>query len=912
VGGRTQVEISKLKRGRVLARSWVVGLVLGLLAVQGASAQSTLASVSGVIEDEQHSALPAATITLKNLETGQIRTTTSGPAGSYRILGLRPGLYEIRVGLAGFATDVRDNLSLTLGEDAELAFTLTLAKLTDTITVSGAAALIEPSKTTLGRTLTMKQIEELPVAGRDFTTLALLTPGILENHSSNTVTTAQFAAAGQTGRSTGFLIDGLSRTDIQGAPRAAFSLDAVREFAVLTNGFPAEYGGFSGALVNIVTRSGTNHLAGRGFYYYRDAAWDATPAQARLTVPPLEKTTLAQKTAGGFVGGSLVRDRAFFFGSIEDAIQQTEGIITSPVLQIFEPGAPTHVPLHNNTVEALGRGDVQIVPSNGLMLRYRLVRAVADPRIGAADVGVGAPERAINGLTRTQDIALRDTQSWGSRELNELRFQWAPVSNDLQPTSCPVCPNIDRRSIKLGKNPAVPNGFTETRWQMADTMTYLRPGFGREHLFKIGMDASFIGLDRTGLPNHEGTFRFDNDTPFDPLDGLTYPTQYTRSEGLVFSHEDAALYAAFVQDQWRVQPKVTVNLGVRWDYEHAAGVSRDTANVAPRLAVALGPWQDGRTAIRGSYGRYYDQVPLSIALAADQARTSSQVFMKNPGYPDPDVPNPFAASSGRLPSTTVLANDMQTPSTEQGTVGLQRQLRPRLGLTVDAVWARGRHLLVTQDLNYSDLTDPNPKNRPRPNSQFQQILSVETRGHSWYKALQVGLEQRPVSRYAFTVAYTLSSTERDTEDFDFSPQDQRDFAAERAPSLSDARHRLVASVSLDLTRTLRLTAVTVAQSALPYTITTGKDDNGDGVFNDRPPSVGRNSARGTPFFQTDVRMTKAFRLGVRRVDLLVEAFNVTNRANWTMYDGQQSSSTFGRPKDAAPPRQVQVGARIDF
>jgi hypothetical protein len=883
-------------------------VLLLLMAPHAASGQTTLASLSGVIVDEQHNVLPGATITLKSLETGRILTTvtTASPPGTFRLLGIPPGAYEIAVALEGFA-ETRSRLSLSLGENAELPITLALETLRTAVTVSGDSALIEPSKTTVGRTLTTKDIEDLPVAGRDFTTLALLAPGVLENHSSNPVTSARFLSAGQTGRNTGFLIDGLSANSLQAStPQPAFSLDAVREFTVLTNGLPAEYGGFSGTVVNIITRSGASNLTGRAFYYHRDDAWDATPAQAGLT-SPLEKTTLAQKTVGGFVGGALVRDRIFYFGSVEDTPQQTEGIITSGVLQVFEPGAPAHIPLHNNTLETLGRADVRIDPSNNLMLRQRVFR-VNGRRIGAADVGRGAPERVIDSRASTQDVALLDTQTWGSRALNEARFQWARTTYDNEPTSCLTCPDIQRPDIKLGTNSAVPNGYAGLRWQGSDTLTYVPPQlFGGEHLFKIGVDANLLGIDLTGLPNREGTFNFDTDAPFDADSAVTYPYRYSRATGSTFSHEDAAAYAAFAQDQWRVHPRVTLNLGVRWDYEHAEGVSQNTANIGPRLAIAFGPWDEGRLVIRSSYGRYYDQVPLSIPQAVDQARTGTQLVIQNPGYPDPFQPNPFVASSRQLTST-VLAN-MQTPYTEQRTVGVQRQLGAGLALAVDGVWAFGHHLLVTHDLNYPDLTDPA---RPRPNPNFLQILAVETRGHSWFRAVQVGLERRPTSRYSFSIAYTLSSSQRDTEDANFMPQDQRDFAAERAPSSSDGRHRLATSVSLNLTRTVRLAAVTVAQSALPYTITTKKDNNLDGVTNDRPSGLPRNSARGTSLFQTDVRLSKELGFGSRRLDVLVEAFNVLNRANWTTYDGVLNTARFGQPTDAAPPRQVQVGSRISF
>jgi hypothetical protein len=225
------------------------------------------------------------------------------------------------------------------------------------------------------------------------------------------------------------------------------------------------------------------------------------------------------------------------------------------------------------------------------------------------------------------------------------------------------------------------------------------------------------------------------------------------------------------------------------------------------------------------------------------------------------------------------------------------------------VWARGHNLLRTRDLNYPDLDDPL---RRRPDPSVQEIRVRETAGRSWYRALQAGIQKQPSNHHSYAIAYTLSRSDRDTEDFDFRAQDQRNYAAERGPSFSDARHRLSASLNLDLPRRFRLSLLLTARSALPYNITTGLDDNRDMNFNDRPPGVGRNAGRGDDFWQADARLARDFSMGQKHLELLLEVFNLTNHRNWMGYDGNQRSGTFGKPTDATNPREVQVGVRVGF
>jgi len=366
----------------------------------------------------------------------------------------------------------------------------------------------------------------------------------------------------------------------------------------------------------------------------------------------------------------------------------------------------------------------------------------------------------------------------------------------------------------------------------------------------------------------------------------------------------------FAQDSWKVTPRLTVNAGLRWDYTDAPGIANDRDNVAPRLGLAFTPSIDGATTLRGSYGLFYDEMLFIVSSNALRAANVTQTLFANPGYPDPFGVNPRRTGSiaVAIPSTTLLAADMQTPVTEQASVGT-RHLRGRLALTADLVWARGRHLLRSFDLNYPDLDTPS---RPRPDPTMQRVLVRESKGHSWYRGLQVGLQKRHSVRHAYGISYTLSSTDRDTEDTDFLAQDQRNYAAERGPASSDARHRLSASSSVDLPLGLRLATLLTARSGLPYNVTTGADNNGDLATTDRPFGVSRNSARGSGAWQLDGRVSRIVGIGRRRIEVLVEVFNVTNQPNWAVFDGVVTNATFGKPTSSGEPRQVQVGARFDF
>lgn len=548
-----------------------------------------------------------------------------------------------------------------------------------------------------------------------------------------------------------------------------------------------------------------------------------------------------------------------------------------------------------------------------MIARYRFDDSTATNRFIEADVRLGTAERAHDLIRRDQDLGIINTQVIGNSGFNELRVLFGRRFVDLNVDAhCgTACPELNYPTIRLGKSFNLPQRRTEDRWQIANTFTRLLTGRSGQHMVKAGTDVSFVRDDNFFPLNFAGTYTFPQSRPFDAADASTYPTQFTSNAGSPNVDLKNNMYAAFLQDQWRPSSRLTFNGGLRWDYEDAPGISRDRNNLAPRLGISYDVIGSARTIVRASYGHYYDQVYLLVAREVEQAAGVAQVRINNPGYPDPLGPNPNRTGPTRfVPSATRYGERMKTPLAAEATIGVQRELGARTVVAVDGVWARGWHLLAARDLNYPDLNDPG---RRRPDPNFQVIRAYETRGNSWYSGLQASLKRQHSAGYAYYVAYTFASSERDTEDFRFMPQDQRDYAADRGPGVNDSRHRLATNLTVDLPFALRLAGVVTARTALPYNVTTGSDDNRDSFpTTDRPVGVSRNSGRGDPFWQSDVRISRPFKVQGVRVEVLAEIFNVANHRNWIGHEGNRSSSQFGKPTAAAGAREIQLGVRVEY
>jgi hypothetical protein len=899
-----------------LAHTSVALATVLLVGTSTVVAQNTGATLQGTITDEQGAVMPGATIVVANVETGWTRDVVTDERGWYRATALSPGNYEVRVTLQGFATQIRQGLTVTVGQEATVNITLKLASLQESLTVTGAAPLVETTKSTLGTTVTRESLDNLPLISRNFSGLATLAPGVTG------VGGGGVTAQGQTDRSNSYMVDGVSNDQIVTAGnRGNFSLEAVREFAVMTNQFSAEYGLSSGAVFTVITRSGTNEVKGRVFAFHRGDALDAQNPFSKAQGSG--KAPFSQQRFGGFLGGPIVRDKLQYFGSYEGSRERETSVITSALVPVNERETPNPSDGHN----AFFKTDSRFTDQHSMSLRYR---ADKNKSTGNGIGGTASRERGTNGNSLVQDIVGNLTSVLSSRALNELRFQFGRHStwSTIDGWSTLGMPEISRPSLRTGKAYNQPQGRDENRWQFINNFTYTMSS----HDLKAGADVSIIRAPTFFPRNHDGTFTFTTDRPFDPNDLTTYPTQYTQSVADPWVNLDDDILAFFVQDTWRVRTDVTLSMGIRYDRENAfskiTGVPDDTNNFAPRFGVIWDPFKDGRTAVRGGYGLYIDQVFLNPPLNVVLAQRAKDITIVNPGYPDPFTRGTLLSAT---PSISVASNDIRTPESRSVSLGVKRELIAGFAVSADGVYSRGYNQFNNRDLNPRD-----PVSGLRPDPNFLRITQYETEGHAWYKALLMSLERRGAKGPGFGVSYTLSRTIRDVEGFLFLAQDQLNPAADKSLASNNRTHQLVGRMNWALPGGFQVAGIVQYRSGTPWNVTTGRDNNGDTEQNDRPDlanpngnrldrstyfsdftgrvgNLGRNANIGPSFVTLDARVSKFVQMQRLRLEAFIEAFNATNKVNLGSPVGNLRSSTFGTSTSIqGNQRQVELGFRLDF
>ncbi len=897
----------------------LIGVLLCVTLVTSAWAQ-TGGTLLGSVVDDQGLALPGVSVALTNIDTGWARSVVVDERGRYRAAALPPGVYAIKAELSGFATVVRDRVPLTLGQELTINMTMSVATLTETVTVSGQSPLVETTSSTLGTSVSREQLDSLPVPGRSFTALAQTAPGVTG------VGGGGVNAGGQLSRNNSYRIDGVSNdNNILASPRGGISMEAVREYVVIANQFSAEHGDASGAIVSVITRAGTNNLQGRGFVFHRDEAFDAQDPFSKAQGSG--KAPFSQQRFGTFLGGPIKRDKMHYFGTYEGVRVDKTSVITSPLV----PLAEREVPNNEAGDQFFGRIDNRLSRNHTMFVRYRY-----DDQ-GQFNNGVGGLntiERGVDSVNTNQDIVLSHTAVFTSRMLNELRVQFGRHFADNVVRMPLDSPTINRPSGNYGKASNQPQGRTEDRWEVVNNFSYTLGA----HNMKFGLDYSRIRATSYFNNNTGGTFLFSTDRPFDANDLTTYPIQYTRNIGDPNLFRPNDVIGLFAQDSWRLRSNLTMNYGLRYDHENAfkaaTGVEDASLNLAPRLGFAWDPFDDQKTVVRGGGGLYYSKVFLNITGNIMLARRFVGVTVINPGYPDPfsrGTQAPLAA-----PSTTVAPDDVQTPVTRQLSVGMKRELVAGMAVSVDYVNTRGRNLYNAPDVNA-----PDPVTGLRPDPAYLRITQYQTTGNSWYNGLLLGLERRSGRGPSFGVSYTLSKQTRDVEDFGFTAQNNYDRAAEKGDASNDRRHQLVANVFWALPWGMQIGMLTQARSELPFNITTGVDNNRDTTVNDRPDladpngdptltstynasftgrvgNLPRNFARGPRYFETHLRVSKMIKLSavkLDRLELFVEALNITNYVNLATPQGNLRSSAFGRStaiQSDSSPRQVELGFRLDF
>lgn len=907
---------------------------LGALLALPALAQIDKGSIEAVAFDQSRAPLPGVTVTVTRPETGFETIAVTDTSGTARFPTLTPGDYEVTFSLEGFASAAQ-KVVLRIGQEAKLSVAMQ-ASTSETITVSAEAPIVDVHKVDSSTNIVPEQIATLPVRDRDFQNLAFIAPGVQrERGSFRFITGGPVVGAGGNASQSTIFVDGVDLTDqVNGLARARFSQDAVREFRVITNRFDTEIGGSAGGALSIVTKSGTNDLHGTVLGFFRDAS-----LRSKGALDLKKNDDYTRRQLGLTLGGPIVRDKAFFFGSVEQ--------INEEDITLFRPGgafagqaADIDIPVD----QTLLFGSVNLLFSNSMTGGIKGVYEKYDRenfRVGAvADESYGQLlER------RNWNVTAEHSWSLAATSTNELRAQYG-ARRFFEPTNSNGVAEwfSSGNTLQTGGNILGDLLGDGTTFEIRDTFHHHFAVGQGSHDLKAG--ASWQHIDeRFRLDTYEtGLFIYVTDT-------RALPLAYAYGVGSSDVESDTNIFGFFVEDSWRPNPKLVVNAGLRYDLD-TNGMNEgfthplipeprdgDSDNIQPRVSFSYDLRGDGTNVLRGGAGIFTGRLLLVPALTELQqngvtgrvtyTRLNGALF----GIPALalDVNNPTTTGIPSKPSIVLLGEDYHHPESTQASLGYTMKLgSSRLYLDTEAVYVKGEDEIVIHDLNWNG--NAAPANARRPFAAYDQVNVYDNSGRSEYKALVLSLNGNIRRSDLITASITFADKKNISDDFspDFPtgyPNDPANMDAEWGRARGDERYRIVLSGMFHLPWGLVVAPIYEYGSGQPWTHRLGYDANGDGKNSDRPAGVGRNEEDGPPFRQLSLRLTKRFLLPMGQVEAIAEAFNATNVVNYdvqSIVSGQYlagPSATapagvlnprFGQYNATLSPRELQLGVRWIF
>ena len=885
-----------MKNSRQTGR-FFIGLLFVTLLLSGTLLAQVLVQVEGRITDEQGAVLPGATVTLKNVDTGNVYGGVSRSDGRYVISGILAGTYDATAEISGFAAEIRKGLVFKVGGKFTVDFKLSVKRIEEKVVVTAQSPVVEVTKSDVSSVVERKQIDDLPLLGRNFADLALLKPGVTPREGA---TEEPVTANAQPRGSGDFLIDGVSNKDIGvNMIRSNVPPDAIQEFRVLTNQFTAELGNSSGLVLNAITRSGSNEFRGRVYGFYRNQAFDSVnyfvnhESYQGPKIPNPEKAKFTDYRIGGYFGGPIIKDKLHFFLSYEHPYHSAYDVFNSPLLP------KQNVPWSQVNNNFLAKLNYQLNEKNLFSLRYSHDKPYTQ-NTGAG--GIYSPDLTVNLYYQDDSFEGTWTAFPSDKTLNELRLQYSSFRVPIS-TKFPDAYTVSQPSLISGKLPNQPQDNWEYRYEIVDNFSF----FLDKHQLKFGVDFNYVNSHGWIYQYNPGYVIFATDAPFDAADPATYPFLFVYSTGAPnwkYVGVNSGLYA---QDSWRVLSNFTLNVGVRYSYYHMTDLDlSNKQNIDPRVGFSWDPIGDGKTVIRGGFGKFTNSIMGNQSLLTGWLDKLGVQYIYFPGWPDPHQPNPFGTTFV-VPDTTRYVSEpgQIPPSTTQVTLGFQRQFMTDFSASADLVYAKGRHLIRMRNLNpIIEYVRVDPTKGD--------IFQLEGRGRSDYKALLVSISKRYSHGWGLEVAYTLSKGKNDTEIEYFMPANDTNIGLDYGPNDNDARHRVSVSGMVDLPLGFQLSGLAYYRTALPYTIITGNDDYHNFSYFAYPAGEHRNAGRGLDYFALNVRVSKFITINPVSFQFFGEFFNLTNRTNFGGFQGNMLAADFGKPTVAGDPRLIQLGVRFNF
>ncbi|MBI2220204.1 MAG: TonB-dependent receptor [Acidobacteria bacterium] len=952
---------------------WMLALALAWLALPtAAGAQVSTATIQGTVSDDA-GVLPGASVVARHVQSGFTHETATAEDGTFTLAGLRPGQYRLTVAFAQYKPEAK-TVEVLVGQTVTVYFRVTPDVIyTEDVTVVGETRLVDTRKSEVTTNVTREQIQHLPQNSRNFLNFAALAPGV---RVSDNETRKEFSAGALPSQNVNVFIDGVSfKNDVidggvvgQDASRGnPFPQNAVQEFQVLTQNFKAEYEKAASAIITAVTKSGGNRYSGEVFGFYQDKGLVENETVVRDAAGLLVKGKTTPKPTferwqwGASVGGPIVQDKVQFFGSYEENRQDRDSTVIAGTVSNAPPALVERLRTFEGTFtspfrEKLLFGKVSMQPASAQQLEVTYNwRDETDIRGFGGRTSFESAENVRNRVDSVQGKwQLAATSFLNETYVSYQRYRWNPTAEN---------PGI------IGQNydGLLRIGGRDTDQHIVQQRISLRNDYSRfskwrgNHTVKGGGVLSYVDYDVSKLFAGNPIFTYAGSISWD------FPARAQFGVGDPDLSATNSQLGFFAQDDWAATSRLTLNLGLRWDYESDMlnndyvtpdNVREATASFVdggayftdgddrppyygmwqPRLGFSYDMSGDGQTIAFGGWGRYFDRVLYNSTLderfrlqyavrtfqfsAAGGIRDGVDTIPWDPSFLSVQGLQTLIAR-GRAPNPEVflIANDTKPPVSDQWSLGVRHSFG---GIVTSVTYSgmRSRNLFT---FLFGNRRPDGTCCQPVPG--FSNILRSDLEGRkSWYDGLYVQAD-RPYgiggTRYGFSVTYTLGKAEKTGGDlFSLDFPTAADYP--RHPIDNDERHRLVVTGIVGLPWDFIASTFITLGSGTPYTIV--DESLGNAVDLRR---VRRNEGRpeqfdfivpnAWAFRSVDLQVERAFRFAERHaVSVIFQGFNIFSFDNFTGYEGfiptlPATNPNFGRPSSLIDPgRRLQLGVRYGF
>lgn len=930
--------------------------------------------IEGLIRAQDKTGIGGAEVRAVNATNGYERKVSADGSGRFRMVLMPPGVYSVTAEVAGFAKTTRQGVDLKAGQVLTADLELVPATVSTQVTVSEAIPVVEVGRTVVSNTYEERTVRSMPTIGRSILDFFVMQPGVnarpLSTGGSGTGTpTTTYGGVGLRQMN----VDGVTNQLQGGARNIVISQEAVAEFQTVTN-FSAEFGRVGGGIQNAFTRSGGNEIHGSGYLFTRQKFLSATPF---LLAPGAPKPLFNRYNYGGTISGPIKKDKIFYFGSYERWQQDLPGVLTitpQNAQALAIPNTSTGAIIQTFRAHTVTtRVDALLGAKNRLSGRFNYYFDRESP--------LGNGLVSLETLARFDEdpygFTVQNVTLLNSSLVNEVRFLYGQrgISNGV---TNELAPNINISGI--GSFNGNTNGTRVTRergFQIIDNVTWnkgrhsvkagfdLLPVWFRERTTGVNGQFTFGGLPAVtgvrGAVSPLDQFLFTEQRRIDPANNAPYSySRFVQSRGAEFFEAPVINVGLFVQDDIRLTQKLKLNLGLRYDafvrpspnpnadLASTNVIPQDYNNIAPRLGFAYDPQGNGKTVIRGGYGMFYNTVVAqtfnTFLRSNGRAVTSLNVVPTDPGAPLFTRGAVTAVPGGRTAISDVRVFDpnFRDLFVHNAYVTVERELLKDFGVaaTWQGTFSRNLPYSLTDNLPQAGtLADGRPRystaNRPDP--RYGNIFRSVSQGFQDYNGLVLTATKRYGTGLSMQFAYHLSKVEGVAFADDFtgfgiftSASDPRNAAQDQGPGDFDMRQRLTfTGLWTPRLNSLKGTASTVlngwelstrviGQGGFSFNATTGADNNGDTIFNDRPVGIGYNAYKLPPYATVDFRLARRVKFFERQsLEMIGEVFNVANRLNPTAINrvfgpNATPNANFRQVTSAENARQFQLAIRYSF